>query len=107
MIWLVILITGLVTYAFRLSFIVALERMQMPALLQRALGYVPAAVLSAIVVPELVLHGDNLDPSPTNPRLVAGIVAALVAWRTRNVLLTIVVGMVVLLLMQMLLAGLG
>jgi branched-subunit amino acid transport protein len=50
-------------------------------------------VLSAIVFPELLLREGALAISPGNPRLLAGILAGLVAWRTRNMLLTIVVGM--------------
>jgi branched-subunit amino acid transport protein len=38
--------------------------------------------------------------APTNLRLVAGLIAALVAWRTRRTLLSIGVGMVVLWVLQ-------
>jgi branched-subunit amino acid transport protein len=40
-VWLVLLFGGLVTYAIRLSFIVLLERWQMPPIVQRALRFVP------------------------------------------------------------------
>lgn len=98
-IWLVILLAGLLTYATRLSFIAALGRWQPPALFLRALRYVPPAVLSAIILPEMVLRGGQPDLSLLNPRLVAGLLAALVAWRTRNTFLTIAVGMAGLYLM--------
>jgi branched-subunit amino acid transport protein len=107
MLWVAMIVTGVMTYAFRVSVVVAVERFPMPPLLQRALGFVPAAVLSALIVPELVLRGGMLDIAPTNPRLVAGLVAALVAWRTRNVLLTLMVGMVVVLVWPMLVAWWG
>ena len=91
--WLVILGMGLVTYAIRLSLIALLGRMQVPPLVQRGLRFVPPAVLSAIIFPELLRPSGALDVSLNNLRLLAGILAALVAWRTKNVLLTIAVGM--------------
>jgi branched-subunit amino acid transport protein len=74
--------------------------MNVPARLQRALRFVPPAVLSAIIFPELLLPQGTLDLSPGNPRLVAGLLAALAAWRTKNVLVTIVIGMAALLILQ-------
>lgn len=92
--WLTILAMGLITFAIRLGPILALERFPIPPRLRQALRFVPPAVLSAIVFPELLRPGSgSLDISFGNLRLLAGLLAILVAWRTRNVLLTIVVGM--------------
>ncbi len=60
----------------------------------------PAALLSAIILPELLLPGGALDLSLGNERLLSGLVGLLVAWRTRNVLWTVAVGMVALWLLQ-------
>lgn len=92
-IWLTIIGAGLVTYAIRLSFIVMLGHMPVPDTVRRALRFVPPAVLSAIIFPEVFQPGGHFDFSPGNARLWAGLLAALVAWRTRNILLTIAVGM--------------
>jgi branched-subunit amino acid transport protein len=86
----------------RFSFIALLERWQAPLIVQRALRFVPIAVLTAIIIPELVLHNNTLDLRPENPRLLAGLVAILVAWKTSNVLITIVVGMAAFWLLQLL-----
>jgi branched-subunit amino acid transport protein len=86
-------LAGLVTFAIRLSFIALLGRVEVPPLFTRALRFVPAAVLSAIIFPELVVRGGAVDVSPSNPRLLAGLVAAGVALRTRSVALTIACGM--------------
>ena len=102
-IWLVLIVTGLITYGIRLSLIALYGKQDMPVRLQAALRYVPPAVMSAIIFPEVLLPGGSLDLSPANPRLLAGGLAALVAWRTKNVFLTIVVGMVTLLVLQYLL----
>jgi branched-subunit amino acid transport protein len=93
LLWITVFAMGAVTYLVRVAPILLLGRLQLPPLVLRALRYVPGAVLSAIVFPELVLRDGALALTPANPRLLAGILAALVAWRTRNMLLTIVVGM--------------
>ena len=99
-VWLLLISMGLVTYAIRLSLIVLIGRVDVPPLIQRALRFVPPAVLSAIIFPELLRPGGALDLSLGNVRLLAGVLAALVAWRTKNVLLTIGVGMVALWVLQ-------
>jgi branched-subunit amino acid transport protein len=101
--WLAVLAVGVVTFGYRLSFILLAERLRLPGLLRRALRFVPVAVLTAIIVPALVFSQDTLDVSPGNARLMAGVLAVLVAWRTRNMLLTIAVGMGALWLLQALL----
>lgn len=63
-------------------------------------AFVPVAVLSALVAPALFLPRSSLDISPGNIRLITGLLATLVAWRTKNILLTIVVGMACLLILQ-------
>lgn len=99
-IWLTLIAAGLVTYATRLSFIVLLGRREIPALLLRALRFVPPAVLTAIIFPELLMPGGEMDVSLSNVRLLAGLVATLVAWRTKNAMLTILVGMLALWVLQ-------
>jgi branched-subunit amino acid transport protein len=94
--WLIVLGMGIITYAIRLSFIVMGERVQVAAVFRRGLKYVPTAVLSAIILPEILQPGGTLDVSGGTGRLLAGLIAALVAWRTQNVLWTIGVGMAVL-----------
>ena len=102
--WLMLLVIGVVTYAIRLSCIGLLGQREMPALLLKALRFVPLTVLPAIILPQLFLRNNTLALSIQNPRWMAGLLAALVAWRTRNVLLTIVVGMVGLWVLQFMLA---
>jgi len=94
--WLTIFSMGVVTFLIRLSFIIAWGRFEMPPLVRRSLRFVPPAVLSAIILPELLRpNSAPIDLSLGNARWIAGLVAALIAWRTRNALLTIVTGMIV------------
>ncbi len=98
--WLIILGMVLVTYSVRLSVIALLGDTRLPDGLNRALRYVPPVALSAIVFPALLAPGGALDISLGNVRLIAGAVAALIAWRTRNAILSIAAGMILLWVLQ-------
>jgi branched-subunit amino acid transport protein len=91
--WAVMVSAGALTFLTRLSFIALAGRWDAPPLFRSALRFVPVAILTAIVLPELVMHTGKVDFSLTNPRLLAGALAILVAWRTKNTVLTIVIGM--------------
>jgi len=99
-IWLVFVLGGLLTFGMRFSFVYLLGRFEVPETMRRALRFVPPSVLTALVVPDLVIRSGQMDFSITNFRLVAGVVAVLVAWKTKNTLLTIVVGILALLLLE-------
>jgi branched-subunit amino acid transport protein len=96
MLWGTLIGMALVTYALRASFLVLPPGVETPPLLRRALRYVPAAVLTAIWAPELLLAGDAIAVSPTNERLLAGAVAIAVAWRWRLTFVTIIAGLLAL-----------
>ena len=100
-IWLVIFAVGAINYAARLSFIAFFARREMPPLLARALKHVPAAMLTAIVVPAVVFTAPGtLELGIGNAKFLAALIAGAVAWRWQNALLTIGVGMAVLWLAQ-------
>ena len=98
--WLIVAAIGLGTFLWRFSFIAALGRFQIPEWVPAALRFVPAAVLAALALPAVTSVNGELMLSPTNERLVAAIIAAAVAWWTKNVLATIAVGMGALWLLQ-------
>jgi len=100
-IWLILIVAGLLTYLIRLSFIALLGKWTPPDWVSHALRFVPPSVLTAIILPELLIRDNQFLPA--NPRLLAGILAAVVAWRTKSVVLTIAAGMITLLLFQALL----
>jgi branched-subunit amino acid transport protein len=84
-----------VTFGIRYGMLMLVTRLTLPPAAVRALRYVPVAVLTAITVPTIAAPAGAIDVSPGNAYLYAGIIAALIAWRTRNLLLTIVLGMAV------------
>ena len=96
-VWVAILLIGAATYGFRLSFIHLFGRIdEVPARIRRPLRYVPPAVLAALVLPDLVTLRPSVAATLLDERLIAGVVAGVVAWRTENVFATIAVGMGVL-----------
>lgn len=100
-IWTAIAIAGAGTFAMRASFLAVAHRLAtVPAWAQRILRQIPAAALAALVVPALVRPTGQLDL--WQPRLAAGVLAALVAWRTRSVALTLGIGMGVLMALEQL-----
>jgi branched-subunit amino acid transport protein len=100
-VWLIIVAMGAVTYASRLSFVSVLGELGLPAAVRRAVSLAPPAVLAALILPQLLDAGHatafTFDPA----KVLAGVLAAFVAWRTHNVLLTIGVGMLALGLLRL------
>ncbi len=92
--WLTLIGLGLATVATRAGFLLVSPRIGLPAGVERALRYAPACALAAIIAPGIfVAESGELDLSPGNGRLVGAVAAAVFyVWR-RDMLLTIVVGM--------------
>ena len=103
----VILIAGMmaVTFLARYPLMVLVGRMPLPESVFRALRYVPVAVLIAISVPPVLLPGGQLDLRPQNAQIIGALVAIGLAWRTRNLLWTIVGGMAAFFIWRALLGG--
>ena len=93
---------GVVTYLTRVLFIVGMKGDRLPPFIIRWLSYVPVAVLAAIIFPMLAAPGKRLDLTYTNPYLLAGIVASAIALATKNLIITVVGGMGVILLLKFL-----
>jgi branched-subunit amino acid transport protein len=101
-IWLVMVIGGAITFAIRFSLIYLLGegRFEIPETMRRALHYVPPAALSALIFPELFLRNGEPAIAADNHRLLAGLVAVLMAWLSKNTLITILAGMIAFFLFQ-------
>ena len=94
-----LLILGMfvVTFGVRYPVLSYISRIQLPDIVTQALKYVPPAVLTAIIVPDILIpNGKSISIHLNNAPLFASIIAITVSWRTRNLLLTILTGMGVL-----------
>jgi branched-subunit amino acid transport protein len=84
----------LVTFGVRYPVLALVSRVRLPAIVEQSLKYVPPAVLMAIITPAVLIpDGNTVNLEISNAPLFASLIAALVAWRTKNLLLTIVIGM--------------
>ena len=95
MIWLVMIISGLLTFAARFSMIGLFRDRELPKLFQQLLTYVAPSVLAAIIIPDVLLI-DGAVMVLDNPKIPAFVLAMIAATLTRNVLLTISTGMIAL-----------
>ncbi len=100
--WAMIVIGCIISFSLRFSMIALLDRITLPPLLTRALNYVPATVLTAIFIPAWLLK-DKVFLNYSDPRFIAGLLALGIAWRTKNILATIAVGMASLWVIELLL----
>jgi branched-subunit amino acid transport protein len=85
-----------VTFLVRYTFFALGERVAFPPLVHRILRYVPVAVLTAIVVP-MVLLPDGLHWGLTwrNAWLAGALATGLIAWRFNHLLASITGGLLV------------
>lgn len=85
----------LVTFGVRYPVLAIVGRMELPQRVRDGLSFVPVAVLTAITVPAMVFRDKEMVLTPDNAYLYAGVIAAIIAWRTKNLLATIALGMVI------------
>ena len=100
LLWLTLIVVGVLTYLQRALFFTSGDDRPGDTPLRRGLRFVPASVLVALIVPDLLVVEDSLLISPANARLIAGLVAVVAAWRTRSILWTLLSGMAALLLLH-------
>lgn len=88
-----VLAVGLGTYASRGVFIIALANREIPPAILRSLQYVAPAALSALIV-ALLIDGDG-NVALGLPEIAGLVVGGAAAYKTRNHILTLIVGMTV------------
>ena len=85
---------ALVTFSIRYILLPFSGRIRLSPGVQRALGYVPPAVLTAIIVPmALMPDGQTAQFSISNPYLIGAVATVVIGWVWKNLLLTIIGGM--------------
>lgn len=93
-----------ITVVTRGFFFISEREVPIPNWLRQGLRYAPLAALAAVVVPEIVMLQGRLIATVLDARLYAALAAAAWFWWRRDILGTIVVGMLVLLPLRL---GLG
>ena len=95
--WTLSIIVGLtgVTILTRSFFFFSSEEWALPDWAQRGLQYAPIAAMAAVVLPEILMQQGQFLHTWMDARWIGAAVGAAVYFLRRNVLLTIVVGMLV------------
>lgn len=90
----VILMLGMavVTFSTRFGAQCLVRQVGFPCWLERWLKHVPTGILTALIVPAILLPKGYLDISEHNNYLLAGVLAGLVAYHFKNTPLTLVLG---------------
>jgi branched-subunit amino acid transport protein len=92
---------ALINLTIRWPVFLLADRFRFPPLIERALAFVPAAVLTAIIVPAVIFpHGGDAKLDWRNPYLLAAVLTALISYFGRNLLATITLGMITFLLLR-------
>jgi branched-subunit amino acid transport protein len=81
-----------VTYIPRLLPLLALSQVRLPDRLMSWLSYLPAAILSSLIFPGALVRDGTIDPGIGNPSLWALAASFAVAFKTRNLILTMIAG---------------
>ena len=98
---LTILCIAAATYFTRFASPLLLDRTGVPRWMVRLLKHVPTAMLAALIAPALLAPQGYLQIGPGNHYLLAGAVAAFMAWRRQPPAVTMGSGMAVMLLLRM------
>ena len=95
---------AIVTLIPRVVPIMILSRIKLPDSVQTWLHFVPIAILAAIVGQELFTEENKVHIS-LNEQLLAAIITAIIAIKTRSLLWTVLSGVIAYVLVRWLLAG--
>lgn len=87
--------TMVVTVIPRVAPLVLLSRIKLPAVVEKWLGYVPIAVLAALLAQSVAMPGGRLDLTLSNPALLAAVPVLAVAALTRSLIGTVATGVAI------------
>ena len=94
MTWFSIIISGIVTYFSRMAMVALIDREMLGAKVKEVLNYVPAAVFPAIIFPGIFFNDLGFIVEITDPKIYGAIVALIVGFFSRNVIATIISGLI-------------
>ena len=93
MTWLAITIAGILTYFTRMTMIVLVRRDLLGEKIKAVLAYVPSAVFPAIIFPAIFINDYGAYIEMNDPKIFGALVAIIVGYFSRNVIATIVSGL--------------
>ena len=94
MTWLSIIIAGILTYFTRMTMIALVSRDMLGDRIKAVLAYVPSAVFPAIIFPAIFINDYGTFIEMNDPKIFAAVVAIVVGYFSRNVIATILSGLI-------------
>ena len=94
MIWITIIISGMITYFLRASSLVFIKKEMLNEEMRAVLSYVPSAIFPAIIFPAVFLDESFVFVDLNDPKIIAAFIAIVVGYLSKNVIATIVLGMI-------------
>ena len=92
--WILVFISGLITYFLRYSMISLIKKDMLSEKTKTLLGYVPSAVFPALIFPAVLIENSGSFVSYDDPKIIAIIIAMLVGYFSRNIIATILSGLI-------------
>ena len=93
MTWTSIFIAGLITYFTRMSMVTLIDKDIFSENFRKILNYVPSVVFPSIIFPGILLDDYGVLVTIMDPKIYGALIAIIVGYFSRNVILTIVSGM--------------
>ena len=93
MTWLSIIIAGILTYLTRMTMIALVSREMLGDKIKAILEYVPSAVFPAIIFPAIFINDFGSFVEINDPKIFGAIVAVIVGYFSKNIIATILAGM--------------
>ena len=91
--WFLIIYCGLITFFTRFSMIALLKKEMFNDRVREVLSYVPSAVFPAIIFPAIFIDNAGSIQIEDNPKILAAIIATIIAILSRNIIATIFSGL--------------
>ena len=88
-----IIYCGLITFLTRFSMIALIKKEMFNDRVREVLSYVPSAIFPAIIFPAIFIDNSGSVQIEDNPKILAAIIAMLVGVLSRNIILTILLGL--------------
>ena len=92
--WILVFISGLITYFLRYSMISLIKKDMLSEKTKTLLGYVPSAVFPALIFPAVLLENSGTFANYDNPKIIAIIVAMIVGYFSKKIIATILSGLI-------------
>tara|TARA_Y100000996_G_C22413249_1_gene598172 strand:- start:440 stop:751 length:312 start_codon:yes stop_codon:yes gene_type:complete len=92
--WILVFISGLITYFLRYSMISFIKKDMLNEKTKTLLSYVPSAVFPALIFPAVLLENTGSFVNYNDPKIIAILIAMIVGLLSKKIIATILSGLI-------------